>query len=152
MTAHHWTFLARPTKGGHKYYRHHDSHEIGIADNSGSTPSHTDDGPLFLDVSKSRRAKICTVDGHLCVWLPVRDNVFEGEGRLTSVGTNSISDLAWLIHEGHIDVRHVDVSDEVRDVVTVAQAVLAVKDMGDVSVYREPVKKPEYENSPAFSD
>ena len=145
MTAHNWTFLARPTKGGHKYFRHQDSHQVGIADNSGSTPSHTDDGALFLDVSESRHAKLALglspAARGIFVLLPVRDNVSEGEGRPTNVGAASIADLAWLIHGGHIDVMHVDVDEALRDVVTVAQAVLAVKSMGDVSVYREPVKK-----------
>ena len=133
-----WTFLARPTKGGFKYFGHPIDGSIGIADNSGRTPDDTDHEPVFLDVCGKRHVEVFLRDNTLTIRIPVRDN-----GREFRVPADSIADLAWLIHEGHIDVRHVDIGESLRDVMTVASAVMAVRSISDVGVYREPVKKVE---------
>lgn len=43
-----WYFLKK-VPGGHKFFRNGDDGRIAIADDSGETPSWTDDGVLYLD-------------------------------------------------------------------------------------------------------
>jgi hypothetical protein len=44
-----WQYLGRLEKGGHALFREIATGRFAIADESGATPSETDDGPLYLD-------------------------------------------------------------------------------------------------------
>lgn len=65
-----WTYLVRPSGGdGHRFFRRVSDGRISVADNSGSTPDQTEDGPLFLD--RNRKAEVDTMGGRILVVLPV---------------------------------------------------------------------------------
>lgn len=116
-----WVFLARPTKGEHRFFR--DSHrapglrrEIAIADNSGATPDSTDDGPLFLDDTRDCEVDI---DQHGArVHFPVcKERDVMGQSWMQSWTGLTIADLMWLLREGHWSVNRVRMTDVVHALV-----------------------------------
>lgn len=138
----HWTFLARPTKGGHKYFVHA-MQSVGVLsmlvyEDTGKRTG--EEGSMsFLDVSAKTPAEIYLLDGKVLIRLPTRDMLVGG--RKSAMFPDSIADLAWLIYQGHINPMHVVVEESLRDVVTVASAVMAVCDMDSVKTYTEPKRK-----------
>lgn len=67
MTKYKWTKVFS-IRGGHKYFRDEISKRIGVADNSGSTPDQTEDGVLWLDLS---RCVTIATDGNHRTWVTV---------------------------------------------------------------------------------
>ena len=125
-----WTKLARPTKKGHRYFAHRD-HEgaIAVADRSGPTPDRTDDGPLWLDVSAERPVHVGVNSiGVPSCNLPVHKGEDPGrpEGEYFT-GTDSLADLKWLVTTGHVDLRHVILSDDLRKDAPFLGAIAAIQ-------------------------
>jgi hypothetical protein len=104
-----WKFLARPSRGGHKFYEHATIQGTAIADNSGTTPDDTDDGALWLDVSEKRRAVISIEHGKPAVLVGVTRSLPQGSSRDRDAGSTSITidDLDWLLEQRRIDRRWV---------------------------------------------
>ena len=69
-----WTRICKLEPGGHKLFREENyliqALAYAIADDSGSTPDKTDDGPLYLDFDKPLRLEGRT---RVCVSFPVTD-------------------------------------------------------------------------------
>lgn len=126
-----WTYLVKPTSDGHRYFRSDDG-RIALADNSGSNPDHTDDGPLYLDVSRERRVRLCLGKSYIECWIPV----VRGDGGHSQTCASGVADLAWLLRNGHVDLQDVKMDAKLRDSLTVLTAVASVRALDDVAMHR----------------
>lgn len=91
-----WDPLGRPSgRDHHRYFARADDGRVSVADNSGSNPDYTDDGPLYLDTTRS-----ATIEpgyrGKAAVRLPVRTKNGERARCFVQPG-----DLVFLIHHNH---------------------------------------------------
>lgn len=85
-----WEFLARPGgKSCHRFFRSTVDGRVAIADNSGVDPDHTEDGPNYIDHSRSAGIEIR--DGYVIAYIPVGDKFYVGV---------TVKDATWLIKSG----------------------------------------------------
>jgi len=101
-----WTLLGRPSgRNHHRYFQAADG-RVSVADDSGATPDRTDDGPLWLDMT--RGARVGAGPRGPYVRLPVRTET--GSARAVFVQPG---DLVFLLDAGHWSKKAVTVSDEI---------------------------------------
>lgn len=115
-----FTFLAQPTPGfNQRFFADQDGHVL-VCDNSGGNPGQTDDGPLWID--SEREAVVYkpsyASDSVALVSLPITFKP-DSKGK-TSHTTVTLTDLAWLVDNGHYPVSNVRMETEIASMVRLA--------------------------------
>lgn len=121
---HQWERLGRPHRpDGHRFFRHLANRDaIAIADNSGDVPESTDDGILWLD--HTRKIDVSMASWGVSVCLPVRKE--REPGGTYRVGI-TIDDLAWLLSMELWHPMSVNVSPELRKLVSTLGLIPAIE-------------------------
>lgn len=108
-----WQPLGRPSGADHhRYFQRLDDGRVSVADNSGTDPDRTDDGPLYLDTARSARIELSGLTGAVCVRLPVRTQTGARVNCHVQPG-----DLVFLLHAGHWRAAAVEVSEEIEPLI-----------------------------------
>lgn len=112
-----WKIIGCPEPRGYGqrfFLRDDNIADLYICDNSGSTPSQTDDGPLRFLPGKRIQISKSSVGSHgICISVPVFVERYEGSPYSSNLAVGvSVKELLWMLDEGYAQANRVEIDEE----------------------------------------